>query len=195
MKRRIVVVLLGIVFVASAALCAVAFCTASGAPDPSQGVDAVTTATKRTSGKSKTEDIAQPQEESNIAEAVFRYEFDHNASAVQKDASAYFLAFGAANAPKDPGADFLKRFADVKPTVKPASASLKSGETRSVIDKSTTKPGVIFYVERLKWTKKDEADVQGGYYESSKSSSSEVYSVVQKGGKWTVTTSKKGEIS
>ena len=49
----------------------------------------------------------------DICEALFRHQFDHNASAVQKDASAYFLAFGAANAPKDPGADFLKRFADV----------------------------------------------------------------------------------
>jgi hypothetical protein len=50
-------------------------------------------------------------QEDDIREAVFRHQFDHNASGQQKTAHAYWLAIFVSEKDSDPSAQFMKRFA------------------------------------------------------------------------------------
>jgi hypothetical protein len=107
-----------------------------------------------------------------IAEAVFRYQFDHNASAIQKRAERYCLSLpGEAM----PSANFLKRFEGHKPPVMAANqCERQSGKS------------LFFRVQKLDWRKDDEVWVRGGYWEGNLSSSIELYQVVRDNGKWRV---------
>ena len=61
--------------------------------------------------------------EDDIAEAVFRYQFDHNASAIQKSAETYCLSLPGETMPS---AELLRRFrATIRPSPPPISASAK----------------------------------------------------------------------
>lgn len=106
----------------------------------------------------------------DIAEATFRYQFEHNASGQQQKAPAYFLSlFG-----KDPAEAFLKRFEGHKPPVKKGS-EFKIGK------------GLLFRVARIKRVSDAKVEVSGGYYEAGLSSSGNTYVVEFKNGKWVVT--------
>ena len=59
-------------------------------------------------------------EQNEIREAVFRYQFEHNASGQQQTAKVYFLSFGKDQEPSD---EFIARFKDHKPPVKKRSQS------------------------------------------------------------------------
>ncbi len=126
-------------------------------------------------------------QEEDIREAVFRHQFDHNASGQQKSAHAYCLAVGDKDA--DPSEDFLKRFAHHKPPVRKASACriTASGE---VIDNHTGKRGLLFRVENIRWISDTEVAVDGGYSEGNVSSSDNTYTVRKQNGRWEVTTGK-----
>ena len=50
-------------------------------------------------------------EEDNIREAVYRYQFQHNASALKQNAKAYFLGIEKGKGVADPSDAFMKRFA------------------------------------------------------------------------------------
>jgi hypothetical protein len=65
-------------------------------------------------------DKGRSRQEDDGREAVFRYQFDHNASGQQRSAHAYCLALGDKDA--DPSEGFIKRFAHNKPRVRKASA-------------------------------------------------------------------------
>jgi len=82
----------------------------------------------------------------DIPEAVFRWQFDHNASGQQKKTQAYFLSVGDEDAePKD---EFMKRFADQIPPVRKASAcSADAG--KCVRDKKTGEKGLFCGPGRL----------------------------------------------
>jgi hypothetical protein len=110
--------------------------------------------------------------EDDIAEAVFRYQFDHNASAIQKRAEKYCLSLPGE---KMPGVDFLKRFeANRPPAVAADHCERKSGKN------------LFFRVQKLDWRKDDEVWVRGGYWEGNLSSSIEMFRVVNENGKWVV---------
>lgn len=110
--------------------------------------------------------------EEEIAEAVFRQQFEHNASALQKNAEKYCLSLPG---DKAPSAEFLKRFEGNRPPVAAAGqCDRQSGKN------------LFFRINKFDWRKDDEVWVRGGYYEGNLSSSIELYQVVRENGKWVV---------
>ncbi len=103
----------------------------------------------------------------DIAEATFRYQFEHNVSG-KNQKTYYLLLFG-----KDPSPEFLARFKDNQPPVRKGS-DFTEGEIKfKVVD-----------IERISDTK---VKVYGGYYEGNVSASGSNYNVELKDGKWIVT--------
>lgn len=110
--------------------------------------------------------------EPDIYEAVFRYQFDHNASAIQQHAEKYCLSLPGE---KMPSTDFLRRFVGNHPSVVAADqCERKSGKS------------LFFRIQRLDWRKDHEVWVRGGYWEGNLSSSIELFRVVNENGKWVV---------
>jgi hypothetical protein len=110
--------------------------------------------------------------EPDIYEAVFRYQFDHNASAIQKGAEKYCLTLPGE---RTPGAEFLKRFEGHRPPVVAADqCERQSGKN------------LFFQIQRLDWRKDNEVWVRGGYWEGNLSSSVEMFRVVNENGRWVV---------
>lgn len=110
--------------------------------------------------------------EQDIAEAVFRYQFGHNASGIQKKAARYCLSLPGDRSPDDA---FLQRFAGHQPPVASAEECERVGGKN-----------LYFRVQRYDWRKDDEVWVRGGYYEGNLSSSVESFQVVRRDGRWTV---------
>ncbi len=105
----------------------------------------------------------------DICESVFRHQFEHNASGAQQDAAAYFLTIFD----RDPSEEFLSRFAGHSPPVRKGS-------------EFAVGKGLKFRVDSIERMGPDKAQVSGGYYEASESSSGNVYTVVRRKGKWVV---------
>jgi hypothetical protein len=116
-----------------------------------------------------------------ILEAVFRYQFQHNASSLQSKADRYCLTL-----PQDqnPGEEFLHRFAGSQPPV------VSAGECNRKRGRD-----LFFRVQNLDWRSDQEVWVRGGYWEGNLSSSVEMYQVLRKNGKWTVAGSRMEAIS
>lgn len=128
-------------------------------------------------------DAAHLRQEDDIREAVFRYQFDHNASGQQKSAHDYFLAIGDKNA--DPSDAFMKRLAHNKPAVRKASAC-RVDPSGSVVNKRTGKHGLLFRIGSITWISDTEVKVWRGYDETNPSSSGSTYTVKKDSGKWIV---------
>ena len=115
---------------------------------------------------------AQSAATSDIVEAVFRYQFRHNASSLQERADRYCLSLPGE---QSPDAAFLQRF---------------DGNTPQVVgvDECRRKSGknLLFRIQKLDWRSDDEVWVSGGYWEGNLSSSGESYRVRRKDGKWVV---------
>ena len=110
--------------------------------------------------------------EADIAEAVFRYQFQHNASAIQQEADHYCLSLSGE---RSPDGDFLHRFDGNHPPVRSADQCQRgSGHN------------LFFRVQRFDWRSDTEVWVSGGYWEANLSSSNESYRVRLKNGKWVV---------
>jgi hypothetical protein len=110
--------------------------------------------------------------EPEIFEAVFRYQFDHNASGIQKQAEKYCLSLPGE---KSPDAAFLQHFAGNQPPVLAADeCERRSGKS------------LFFRINKLDWHRDNEVWVRGGYFEGNLSSSVESYRVLLKDGKWVV---------
>ena len=137
-------------------------------------------------------DNARENQTDDIREAVFRWQFDHNASGQNKKAQVYFLGIGDRGG--DPTDEFMKRFADHKPPVRKVSAcSADAG--KGVRDKKTGETGLIFRVTKIEWKSDTEVRVKGGYYEAGLSASGNTYTVKKENGKWKVTKDKMDWIS
>lgn len=116
--------------------------------------------------------LSHPTAEADIAEAVFRYQFAHNASAIHQNADHYCLSFPNE---RSPDAAFLQRFDGNHPQVLSADeCQRKSGHD------------LFFRVQRYDWRSDTEVWVSGGYWEASLSSSNEIYRARLKNGKWVV---------
>lgn len=72
----------------------------------------------------------------DIYEAVFRHLFVYNGSGLT-NASAFYLSVEG----KDPGEEFLKRFAGNTPPVKKASECRQDADTGRIWDKADNPPG------------------------------------------------------
>lgn len=120
----------------------------------------------------------ETQEEA-IYEAVLRYAVAHWDAASPK---AYFIAVGGEDA--DPTPDFLARFADHQPPVRPVSRS--SVESGRVLDRQTGEEGVLFHVGAITWVSESEVRVEGGHYEHRQSASGKTYRLMRQGESWSV---------
>jgi hypothetical protein len=132
------------------------------------GCASSSTATSSPAASAPSHATAEPE----IFEAVFRYQFDHNASGIQKQAEKYCLSLPGE---KSPDAAFLQRFAGHQPPVLAADeCERRSGKS------------LFFRINKLDWHKDNEVWVRGGYFEGNLSSSVESYRVLLKNGKWVV---------
>ena len=117
-----------------------------------------------------------------IQEAVFRYQFGHNASSLQQSADFYCLGIKDR---KDPPQELMERFTGHLPVVVPVSecgADVELGVSRG----STSGRGLIFTVGDIKWIGVTEVEVAGGYYEGGLSASGNVYRLKRVDGGWKV---------
>ena len=117
----------------------------------------------------------------DVAEAVFRYQFDHNASGAQRQVDYFFISLEE----RDPPQALLTRFANEKPLVLPASLATSFAGT-GVRHKELGGRGLIFRISSIKWLDANTAEVDGGYYEAGLSASGNIYRVERRVGKWFV---------
>jgi hypothetical protein len=109
--------------------------------------------------------------EADVLEAVFRYQFEHNASGIQQNAERYCLTLPSGM----PDTAFLRRFEGNTPPVTAADQC----------DKTTGKD-LFFEAKHVEWVNDGEATVHGGYWEGNLSSSGETFKVVREEGLWVV---------
>lgn len=120
----------------------------------------------------------------DVREAVFRHQFDHNASGLQKNAKVFCLQI---EGNRDPSPELLRRFDGNDPRVKKASlCTFKPGHARGGVVDDTGSPGLIFRVDAIQHSGDDSAIVEGGYFEAGLSSSGNVYELVREGNQWIV---------
>lgn len=122
------------------------------------------------------------EREWDVREALFRYQFEHNASGGQQSVGTYFLEVNG----EDPPAEFVARFAGHEPPVEAASHAIASAD-EGVRHRERGGDGLIFRQQGLRWIGDRKAEVDGGYYEAGLSSSGNTYTVEWKGGRWVVT--------
>jgi len=132
-------------------------------------------------------------QEDDIREAVFRHQFDHNASGQQKTAHAYCLSIRAGKKDSAPPTPFIKRFNHYKPPVHKWSAC--HWTTQQVVENRLGRSARIFRVAEIEWISDSEIIVDGGYEEGNVSSSGNTYRVKKENGKWTVTKDQMNVIS
>jgi hypothetical protein len=130
-------------------------------------------------------DADRISEEDHIREAVFLYQFDHNASGLQKHAHAYCIFVTINDRRVDPSNGFLKRFAHHKPPVRKGSACHWTDV--QVVENRMGRPALVFTVGKITWLSDNEVKREGGYEEGNVSSSAESYAVNRQSGKWVVT--------
>jgi hypothetical protein len=110
--------------------------------------------------------------EPHVLEAAFRYQFEHNESAIREKARRYCLTLTGG---QEPAPEFLRRFEGHEPPVVAADAcDRESGRD------------LFFQAGILEWENDSTAIVRGGYYEGRLSSSREELRVVWKDGRWVV---------
>ncbi|HYO15113.1 MAG TPA: hypothetical protein VE685_18110 [Thermoanaerobaculia bacterium] len=110
--------------------------------------------------------------EPDILEAAFRYQFEHNESAIRENAQRYCLTLTGG---KEPSAEFLRRFEGHEP---PVVASDRCDRTSAKY--------LFIQAGIVPWENDSTAIVRGGYYEGRLSSSKEELRVVWKDGEWVV---------
>jgi hypothetical protein len=122
------------------------------------------------------------QEQEDIREVAFRYQFRHNSSIQGNKAAVYCLSVEKGADPPD---SFVKRFAGHTPTVRKVS-ECTADPYKGVVDQYTGKRGLIFQVKGIKWISQAEAEVFGGYFEDGLSASGNTYTVTKTKGTWRV---------
>ena len=125
-------------------------------------------------------------DEDNIREAVYRYQFQHNASGLKQNAKAYFLGIEKGRQIADPSDAFMKRFAGAKPPAKKWSQA-EFRPDKGIVDKTTGERGLGFHTGAIKWISRAKVEVEGGYQEANLSASKNTYTLVKKGSRWVVT--------
>ena len=127
--------------------------------------------------------VAPLSEEDKIREAIFRYQFEFNASGLGKTANGYFLSV---EGDSDPSPQLLKQFNGHRPLVKPVSASVLEAGTGQVLDRESGLPSLLFRIIVIRWLSDDEVEVEGGYEEASESGAGNIYLLKKDGGHWDV---------
>lgn len=137
------------------------------------------------------EPATQLSEGDQIREAVFRYQFEFNASGLGQGAAVYFLS---AEGRSDPSSELLQRFDGQSPPVKPVSRSTREQGTAQVVDAETGAPSLIFTITEIRRLGENAAEVDGGYDEASESGSGNTYRLTRQDGSWRVIERQRGWI-
>jgi hypothetical protein len=109
----------------------------------------------------------------DICEALFRYQFTHNASGQQQNAPAYYLSIYETDPPKD----LIERFQNSKPPVNIGS-EFKIGS------------GLKFEINSINRLNKNNVVIEGGYYAGPLGSSGNTYHLQKTNGVWKVISDK-----
>jgi hypothetical protein len=119
----------------------------------------------------------------DLLEALFRYQFEHNASEAQQGVEYYFLSLDDA---QDPPPELIARFRAHVPKVRPLSQATVSATGR-VTDRASGGLGLIFKIDAIRWIDARTAIADGGYYETGLSSSGNSYRIERRDNTWYVT--------
>jgi hypothetical protein len=121
------------------------------------------------------------QQEEDVREAVFRYQF----KTLDFQVAFYFIAVDN----KNPSQAFIDRFRENQPIVRGASeAKFEKKPIPGYVDKRTEKQGIMFRQEAIHWNSDSQAEVQGEIECGDLCNpSTGVYHVAREGDHWTVT--------
>jgi hypothetical protein len=125
----------------------------------------------------------EAKQDVDVREAVLRYQI----ASWELAASSYCVKING----KDADENFLRRLRPLP--VKAASECRKQTPPKlprwlySIIDKKTKKKSVIFEIGEIRWVKRSEGEVDGGYDCASQCSAWGTYHLVWDGTRWTVT--------
>jgi hypothetical protein len=124
---------------------------------------------------------AAPVIDSDIAEAVFRYQFAHNESMAQSGVDVYCVAYvlpGESNL--NPPAELIARLSGGKPqVVEDSRCPCKTGVRNTA--------WISFRINSVTCSDANTCQVEGGYYENPESASGNTYFVEKHDGNWVVT--------
>ena len=172
-----------LVFCALAVACDGGEQTVVGSPTPTETVSPVTTMPTTTLTTEPTATATPATEDMTDAiEALYRHQFEHNASGLQQTADVYFLNLQG----DDPPAEIMKRFAGHDPPVRPLSRVEAGSGVQGVLDSVTGERGLIFNISEISASGEDAIEATGGYYEAGLSASTNEYRLEREDAGWTV---------
>jgi hypothetical protein len=130
-----------------------------------------------------TPNLSKAEEELRIQQSVLRYQFEHNAAAKKYDIFCIAMSEGETNS--DALTKLIRDLNDASHKV------LKHSDCNAHIDdgvteRSSGKSALMLNVGTVNWLAKDEAVVEGGYYENGLSSSGNTYHLKKISGVWQV---------
>lgn len=111
--------------------------------------------------------VAVSPEDLDVYEAVLRYQIFNSAAAGRGTVPAYVQIRNL-----NPPPEFLERFRGHKPPVRAAERFRRGG--------------VLYFLDAIKRTGEEAAEVDGGYYEGNLSGSDNTYYLIRKDGSWKV---------
>jgi hypothetical protein len=150
-------------------------------------------------GQSKAESANRYVQESQIREAVIRFQMEdwwrsmdkykgearkdwEKETAKQLNYKIYFISING----KDPSDQFVKRFANIPRVVKKASkAQMRASGSAGVLDRQTHETGIIFTANAIRWLGSDSVEVDGGYYCGGRCARASTFALHLESGKWT----------
>jgi len=126
---------------------------------------------------SKTDEALQ------IQQTVLRYQFEHNAAANKY--AIFCIAISKGETTSDAPAKLIQGLNDATHKVV-KSSDCNAHMDNGVTERSSGKPALMLNVGKVNWLAKDEAVVEGGYYEAGLSSSGNTYHLKKISGVWRV---------
>jgi hypothetical protein len=130
-----------------------------------------------------TPNLSKADETLQIQQAVLRYQFEHNAAA--KKYAIFCIAISKGETVSDAPAKLIQSLNDAAHKVV-KSSDCNAHMDNGVTERSSGKPALMLNVGQVNWLAKDEAVVEGGYYEAGLSSSGNTYHLKMVSGVWRV---------
>lgn len=118
-----------------------------------------------------------------VQQAVLRYQFESNAAA--DNYSIFCIAISKGEAEIDAPAKLIEGLNDAHHKVL-KSSDCNPNDGHGVTERASGKPALMLRVAQVKWLAKDEALVDGGYYEAGLSASGNTYLLKKIDGTWRV---------
>ena len=129
--------------------------------------------------------VEKADEDLQIRQAVLRYQFEHTAAAHKYSIFCIAVTKGRIEPGPDAPAKLMHGLSDAThKVVKSSDCNENQGD--GVIERASGKPALILHVGRVTWITKEEAVVEGGYYEDALSASGNTYRLQKTDGKWRV---------